>query len=114
MANTTEDIFATRITAQSGTNQLNTFYARNRRADVTVLPQFTSLFETGGSRATRYTTATATTAAYTRKYDAPYGNIKMLRLDEVLLTRAEANFRAGTVVGATPLADVNAVRAWRG
>lgn len=114
VSNTTEDIFAIQITAQSGTNQLNTFYARNRRADVTVLPQFTSLFETGDSRATLYTTATATVPAYTRKYDAQYGNIKMLRLDEMLLTRAEANFRAGTVVGAAPLADVNAVRARAG
>ncbi|GAC1369789.1 MAG: hypothetical protein NVSMB30_07920 [Hymenobacter sp.] len=34
-----------------------------------------------------------------------------MRLAEMLLNRAEANFRAGTTVGATPLADVNRVRA---
>lgn len=109
-ANTREDIFTIQITAQSGTNQLNTFYGRNRRADVTVQPQFLSLFETGDTRASLVTTATATAPAYTRKYDAQYGNIKLMRVSEMLLTRAEANFRAGTTTGATPLADVNAIR----
>jgi hypothetical protein len=109
-ANTKEDIFTIQITAQSGTNQLGVFYARNRRADVTVQPQFTNLFEAGDTRATLNTTATASVAAYTRKYDAQYGNIKLMRVDEMLLTRAEANLRAGTTVGATPLADINAIR----
>ncbi len=110
VANTTEDIFAIQITAQSGTNQLYTFYSRTGRADVNIQPQFTSLFETGDTRATLYTTATASVPSFTRKYDAQYGNIKLMRLDEMLLTRAEANFRAGTELGATPLADVNTVR----
>jgi hypothetical protein len=109
-ANTKEDIFTIQITAQSGTNQLGVFYARNRRADVTIQPQFTNLFEAGDTRAALNTTATASVAAYTRKYDAQYGNIKLMRVDEMLLTRAEANLRAGTTVGATPLADVNAIR----
>ncbi|AMR28633.1 hypothetical protein A0257_17040 [Hymenobacter psoromatis] len=112
--NTIEDIFTIQITAQSGINQLNTFYARNRRADVTIQPQFLSLFEAGDSRALLYTTPTATAPAYTRKYDALYGNIKVMRADEMLLTRAEANFRAGTTTGATPLADINAIRARAG
>ena len=112
--NTIEDIFAIQITAQSGTNQLNTFYARNRRADVTIQPQFLGLFEAGDTRASLNTTATASTPAYTRKFDALYGNVKLIRVDEMLLTRAEANFRAGTTVGATPLADVNTIRARAG
>jgi hypothetical protein len=113
-ANTTEDIFTIQISAQSGTNQLNTFYSRNRRADVNINTQFLSLLETGDSRALLYTTAAGATPSYTRKYDALYGNVKLMRLDEMLLTRAEANFRAGTTVGATPLADVNAIRARAG
>ena len=108
--NTPEDIFSIQITAQSGTNQLSVFYARNRRADVTIQPQFLSLFETGDTRASLNTTPTSAVAAYTRKYDAQYGNIKLMRVDEMLLTRAEANFRAGTTTGATPLADINAIR----
>ncbi len=42
------------------------------------------------------------------KYDA---NINVIRLAEMILTRAEANFRNGSSIGATPLADINAIRA---
>ena len=113
--NTREDIFTIQITAQSGTNQLNTFYGRNHRADVTIPTQFLGLFEPGDTRASLYTTPTATGTVYTRKYDALYGNIKLIRVDEMLLTRAEANFRAGgTPTGPTPLADVNTIRARAG
>lgn len=111
-ANTTEDIFTVQYSAQSGTNQLNTFYGHLRRADVNLTPQFLSSFEPSDSR--RTLTYTNSTATYTTKYDVQYGNIKLIRLDEMLLTRAEANFRAGTTVGATPLADVNAIRARAG
>lgn len=115
VGNTAEDIFAIQISAQSGTNQLNTFYSRSRRADVNVNAQFLNQFEAGDSRRTvYYTTTAAPIATYTTKYDALYGNIKLIRLDEMLLTRAEANFRASTMVGATPLADVNAIRARAG
>ncbi|MDO7885254.1 RagB/SusD family nutrient uptake outer membrane protein [Hymenobacter cheonanensis] len=112
VSNTTEDIFTIQISAQSGTNQLNTFYARTRRADVNINAQFLNLFETGDTRKTVYFTTAGVT--YTTKYDGLYGNIKLMRIDEMLLTHAEANFRAGTAVGATPLADVNTIRARAG
>lgn len=41
------------------------------------------------------------------KYDA---NIPVIRLAEMILTRAEANLRATTTLGAPPLEDVNAIR----
>jgi hypothetical protein len=72
------------------------------------LPQFVQRFETGDTR--RNLLTTNSTATYTSKYDVLYGNIKFMRLAEMYLTRAEANFRAGTTVGATPLADINAIR----
>jgi hypothetical protein len=112
VGNTAEDIFAIQISAQSGTNQLNTFYSRTRRAEVNINAQFLNLFESGDSRRTLYFTTGGVT--YTTKYDALYGNVKLMRLDEMLLTRAEANFRAGTTTGATPLADVNAIRSRAG
>jgi hypothetical protein len=37
-------------------------------------------------------------------------NAPVLRYTEALLTRAEANFRAGSAVGATPLSDINRLR----
>ncbi len=41
------------------------------------------------------------------KFDA---NINVIRLAEMILTRAEANFRNGTAAGAPPIADINAIR----
>jgi len=108
LGNSSEDIFAIQFSSQSGTNQLNVFYSVTRRADVNVLPQFVARFETGDTR--RALLVTNATATYTRKYDVLYGNIKLMRLAELYLTRAEANFRAGTAVGAAPLADINTVR----
>lgn len=107
LPNSVEDVFAIQISAQSGINQLNTFYSKNRRGDLkarTILTQY----ETGDDRRTLYV---GTTTAYSTKYDALYGNVKLIRLAEMYLTRAEGNLRAGTVVGATPLADINRIRA---
>jgi len=39
-----------------------------------------------------------------------YRNLPVIRLAELYLTRAEANFRLGTSTGATPLQDVNRTR----
>ncbi|TVQ93679.1 MAG: RagB/SusD family nutrient uptake outer membrane protein [Bacteroidetes bacterium] len=41
------------------------------------------------------------------KFDA---NINVIRLAEMILTRAEANFRNGSSIGAAPLSDINAIR----
>lgn len=109
-SSTTEDIFAVQYSAQSGTNQLNTFYGHLRRADINLTAQFLNTFEPGDSRRTLTYTITTAGITYTTKYDVQYGNIKLMRLDELLLTRAEANFRVGTSVGAAPLADVNTIR----
>src|SRR5690606_25703882 len=51
------------------------------------------------------------TVKYTNTVD---GNVKIIRLAEMYLTRAEANLRAGTSIGATPLADINTIRARAG
>jgi hypothetical protein len=65
-------------------------------------------FEPGDKRRQLFNTVSG--VVYSGKYDVLYGNIKLIRLAEMFLTRAEANFRAGTSVGATPLADVNRIR----
>lgn len=47
---------------------------------------------------------------YTGKFTEFGGNIPVIRLAEMLLVRAECNLRLNTAVGATPAADLNAVR----
>jgi hypothetical protein len=110
LTNTSEDIFAIQITAQSGANDLNTFYSQNRRADVEVQQQFVDMLEAADDRKTLYQDSAVNGGYYTNKYDVLYGNIKLIRLDEMYLIRAEANLRADTKIGATPLVDVNTIR----
>jgi len=108
LANTAEDIFTIQNSAQSGTNQLNVFYSQFQRGDISVNSKLLNQFEAGDDRAGLFTVTANQT--YSDKYDAQYGTIKFIRLAEMYLTRAEANFRAGTAVGATPLSDINSVR----
>ena len=109
-ANTSEDIYAIQLTSQSGTNDLNTFYSSNSRGDVAVLDTHLALYESGDDRLKLFNTSYGSDAALTMKFDNIHGNIHLIRLAEMYLTRAEGNFRAGTSVGATPLADINQVR----
>ncbi|OGX89823.1 RagB/SusD family nutrient uptake outer membrane protein [Hymenobacter coccineus] len=109
LANTAEDIFTIQNSAQSGINQLNVFYGEQQRGDISINDQLLNQFEAGDDRAGLFTVTTNQT--YSNKYDAQYGSVKLIRLAEMYLTRAEGNFRAGTAVGATPLSDINRVRA---
>lgn len=110
-ANTSESIFDIQLTTQSGTNDLNTFYSSNGRGDVAVLDAHLALYDPADDRLNLFDTSNGPDAALTRKFDNIHGNIHLVRLAEMYLTRAEGNFRAGTVLGASPLADVNSVRA---
>jgi hypothetical protein len=80
-----------------------------------------ALYESGDTRATVTTNPGASTSfntAFYTKYGAfrttkfrdLYKNVKVMRLAEMYLTRAEANFRLGTSVGDTPLNDINRIR----
>lgn len=110
--NTEETIFAIQVTDQDGTNSLNTFYGASEyggRGDIEINESFLSNFDANDIRG-RLFYPDEIGAIRTYKYVNQYGNIQVLRLAEMYLTRAEANFRAGTSVGATPLEDVNKVR----
>ncbi|WP_151085836.1 RagB/SusD family nutrient uptake outer membrane protein [Hymenobacter baengnokdamensis] len=113
VSNTPEDIFTIQNSAQSGSNsgsnQLNNFYSQFQRGEVNVNDQLLNQFEPGDDRKNLFTLTSS--QVYSDKFDAQYGTVKLIRLAEMYLTRAEANFRAGTTVGDTPLNDINLVRA---
>ena len=110
--NTAEDIFAIQVSSQDGLNSMNLFYAPDEfggRGDITILQPHLDLYEDGDERATLFF-ADANGIQRTGKWIEIFGNVNVVRLAEMYLTRAEANFREGTVVGDTPLNDVNTIR----
>ncbi|MBO6522483.1 MAG: RagB/SusD family nutrient uptake outer membrane protein [Balneolaceae bacterium] len=108
--NSTEDVFAIQVDAQDGAHSLNTFFAHpdaGGRGDITISPTHLALYEAGDERID----AMRSDSTATEKWDDFTANIPVIRLAEMYLTRAEANQRLTTVVGATPLADINTIRA---
>ncbi|WP_460673218.1 RagB/SusD family nutrient uptake outer membrane protein [Larkinella ripae] len=122
--NTAESVFEIQENTQNnpGTSNdgLTTLYASIPaggaavgRGDIQVLNEFVATYDSTDARRTdlfyigvkgggsRY---------YTGKWADFYANIPVIRLSEMLLTRAECNLRLSTTTGATPAADLNAVR----
>ncbi|MCC9135521.1 RagB/SusD family nutrient uptake outer membrane protein [Pontibacter silvestris] len=109
--NTLEDIFAFQVTPQQGSNSLNEFYASSDnggRGDIEIKSSFIAQYEEGDERTSVYYDDAGSTR--TSKFDNMYGNIKVIRLAELYLTRAESNLRLGTTIGDTPLNDINKIR----
>jgi tetratricopeptide (TPR) repeat protein len=110
--NTTEDIFALQVTTQQGINDLNTFYGSadyGGRGDIYLKDSFLDEFEEGDERLSVYN-EDSDGSLRVDKFDNLYGNVRVIRLAELYLIRAEANFRLGTSTGATPVADINVIR----
>ena len=112
-ANTLEDIFAIQVTSQDGINEMNTFFAPPAnlgRGDIYMLEPHLALYEEGDERLALFYFDEDQEQTYTGKWTEQFGNVNIIRLAEMYLTRAEANFRAGTTIGATPLEDINTIR----
>lgn len=107
-ANTSEDIFAIQVTPTSGTQGFNEFYSSAQRGDIQINDSHLALYEPNDDRTNLFYTDNG--SVYTGKFEELYGNVHTIRLAEMLLIRAEANFRLGTQVGASPLDDINAIR----
>lgn len=110
--NKPEDIFALQVSEQQGLNNMNNYYAQSDlggRGDIEIASDFLDTFPADDSRLSLFT-EDVPGLYYSDKFDNLYGNVKILRLAEMYLTRAECNFRLSTAVGDTPLNDVNTIR----
>lgn len=115
-----EYIFSMVVTPQDGSSDLNTFYGVTvgsipgtaGRGDMRVQQAHLDLYEAGDARGAFFVRANNNT--YTEKHLDLFGNVPVVRLAEMYLTRAEANLRLGTAVGTTPAADVNKIRSRAG
>jgi hypothetical protein len=110
-----EYLFAVKVTTQDGTNAINTYFGRTisgipgtaGRSDCKITNAHLNKYEAGD---TRKFFVVSGGSNYTQKHLDRFGDVPVVRLAEMYLTRAEGNFRAGTAIGAAPLADVNAIR----
>jgi hypothetical protein len=110
--NSAEYLFAMQISAQDGANNMHLYWSiptyGGRDGDVSIQAPHLALYDPlDARRALFYTGASATRSG---KWQLQYRVLPIIRLAEMYLTRAEANFRAGTTTGSTPLADVNRTR----
>jgi starch-binding outer membrane protein, SusD/RagB family len=118
-SNSPEDIFAIQQTSQSnsGTSNfgLTTFYSSDPigRGEIQVSDAHLSKYETSDDRGEFFYDGSSISGAdgnMTTKYRDLYKAIPVVRLAEMILTRAEANKRLGTSEGNTPVEDVNIIR----
>jgi hypothetical protein len=110
-----EYLFGMKVTTQDGTNAINTYYGRTigsipgtaGRSDCKIRPAHIAQYEAGDRRNFFILSGGSN---YTQKHLDRFGDVPVIRLAEMFLTRAECNFRNNTAVGAAPLTDVNAIR----
>ncbi|MBC6491652.1 RagB/SusD family nutrient uptake outer membrane protein [Flavihumibacter stibioxidans] len=114
-ANPSEYVFSMTVTQQDGSNSMNTYFGASTgqagtggRGDCKILPAHIDKYEANDARGDYFQALGAN--FFTKKHLDLKGNVLVVRLAEMYLTRAEANLRLGTSVGATPLADVNIIR----
>ena len=110
-----EDIFNIMITKQRGTNDANSFYAAEadggRGGDLSIRNAYLDLFDdTNDARYNFNYVNPANDRTLTLKYQNQYSVVGIIRLAEMFLIRAESNFRESTVLGDTPLNDINRLR----
>ncbi len=111
-SNSSEDVFALQITAQDGINDMFVFWSildyGARDGDVDVLQKHLDYYEPDDDRRSFFY-LDDDDVYRSGKWRLQYTNLPVIRLAEMYLTRAEANFRLGTDIGATPDEDVNDV-----
>lgn len=110
--NSTEDVFAMQNTVVAGTNSCFTFFSTGtygaRDGDIEVELKHINKYDVADARrALFFFEASAYRAG---KWRDNYKNVKVFRLAEAYLTRAECNARLGSATGATVAADIKLIR----
>lgn len=111
-SNTTEDLFAIQVNIQSGTNSCFTFFSTGtygaRDGDIEINDKHMNKYAAGDLRKDLFWLEAG--AFRCGKWQLNFRNVKVMRLAEAFLTRAECNTRLGTTVGASPAADIKRIR----
>ena len=102
------------MTDQDGVNSMTTYFAPAPagRGDIVVQTKHTALYNTADPRAKF--TVVASNRLYSKKFSNLFGDVTIIRLAELHLIRAEANFRLSTAVGLAPIDDLNKIRSRAG
>ena len=113
--NQIEDIFAIQITKQTGDNQLVNHYASEdkggRGGDVEIRTNYLNKFTDPNDERLNFNYINSDNGRrLSSKYTNQFGDVPVIRFAEMLLIRAECNFRLGSTTGAPPLDDINALR----
>lgn len=111
-ANSTEDLFAIQVTNQAGVNNCFTYFSTGtygaRDGDIEVNTAHYNKYDPLDARRSLFFFEAG--AWRCGKWRDIYKNVKVMRLAEAYLTRAECNRRLNTTIGATPDQDVNRTR----
>ncbi|PRZ21701.1 RagB/SusD family nutrient uptake outer membrane protein [Flavobacterium granuli] len=117
--NSTEDLFAWQVNSQDASaNDFNVFWAgedfggRSGNPDISIESQHWDIYDDPDDQRAGFFYE----ADYwcTTKWKNQFANIPFLRLAEMYLIRAESNFRLGTLIGLSPVDDINMLRARSG
>ena len=101
------------VTDQDGANGLNRFYApaeNGGRGDIDISPAHEALYDPADDRLNLFYTDNASSRRTGKWTNGIDDNVNAIRLAEMYLVRAEANFRNSSSIGDTPLADINRIR----
>ncbi len=108
-----EDLFTIQVNTQDPANDMFLFYSLPefgaRGGDVSIQQVHINQYELLDDRRSQFFFSAG--EERTAKWREQFKNVKVMRLAELYLTRAEANLRLGTSIGATPLEDINRIRA---
>ncbi|TAD84722.1 MAG: RagB/SusD family nutrient uptake outer membrane protein [Bacteroidetes bacterium] len=114
--NTTEDLFTIQVNLVAGTNSCFSFFSTGtygaRDGDIEVNPKHMNKYTAGDARAALFFFENGFHRV--GKWRDNNRNVKVLRLAEAYLVRAECNSRLGTSVGATVADDLHRTRARAG